>query len=417
MFDRPNGNRAVVSVAMLGARMHFAVPRIFAEAGILHTFYTDFYVGNKKVLNRLVDLVPSDVMPTSWNRLTGRIGEGIPQERVISFDSLGFWYYFKRRRQQIPSGLPTLFADVNQRFGNRVVRSGLNGSKLIWGFNRASLEIFRHARERGIRCILEQSTAPRKLELTLMNQEIQRWPNWADEKSPQGMDPLIERERAEWEFADQIVCPSDFVARALQAEGVCGEKVAVVPYGVDTWYFDPPASRSKQTFNVLFMGEVGLQKGVLYLLEALRSLNRQRSIRAKLVGPIALERERLSEYRNWCEISGSVPRGAVRALYHWADVLVLPSVCEGSATVTYEAMACGLPIITTANSGSLVRDGIDGFVVPVCDSAELRARITLLCDDEQLRSQMSAAANQRTNEISLEAYGQRLLRTLSVLTD
>jgi glycosyltransferase involved in cell wall biosynthesis len=166
--------------------------------------------------------------------------------------------------------------------------------------------------------------------------------------------------------------------------------------------------------HVLFVGEVGLRKGVPYLLDALRALDEPRNIRAKLAGPVALSRRQLRRYGRWCEFIGAVPRSGILDLYRWADVLVLPSVCEGSATVTYEAMACGLPIITTPNSGSLVRDGIDGFIVPVRDAEALRSRISLLRHDQQLRVRMGAAARGQIGEISLEAYARRLLKALEI---
>lgn len=62
---------------------------------------------------------------------------------------------------------------------------------------------------------------------------------------------------------------------------------------------------------------------------------------------------------------GRVPRAEMKDLYNWADVFVLPSICEGSAMVTYEALLAGIPTITTDNSGSIVRDGIDGAIVPI----------------------------------------------------
>jgi len=156
-----------------------------------------------------------------------------------------------------------------------------------------------------------------------------------------------------------------------------------------------------------------LRKGVPYLLEALRALDRPAQIQAKLVGSVALQRQPLSRYERWCEIVGSVSRQEILNAYQWADVLVLPSLCEGSATVTYEAMACGLPIVTTPSSGSLVRDGIEGFVIKARDTEKLRSRLALLCDDFELRLQMSAAAIERREDISLAAYGKRLLGALA----
>ena len=168
---------------------------------------------------------------------------------------------------------------------------------------------------------------------------------------------------------------------------------------------------------MLFVGEVSLQKGIPYLLEALRSINRPKSIKAKLVGQVLLDRQRLNHYSNWCEVTGPIPRSQIRALYEWADILVLPSLCEGSATVTYEAIAAGLPLIVTPNTGSLVRDGVEGFVVPIRDSRVLAERIEMLCDDIDRRAAMADAAAQRTQEVSIEAYAERLLRALSLTND
>ena len=66
-----------------------------------------------------------------------------------------------------------------------------------------------------------------------------------------------------------------------------------------------------------------------------------------------------------------------------ADVFVFPSLFEGSAVVTYEALACGLPSVVTPNAGSVVRDGLEGFVVPPRDVEALAARMEQLGDDPQ----------------------------------
>jgi glycosyltransferase involved in cell wall biosynthesis len=91
---------------------------------------------------------------------------------------------------------------------------------------------------------------------------------------------------------------------------------------------------------------------------------------------------------------------------------VFPSLCEGSATVTYEALAAGLPVITTPHAGSVVRDGREGFVVPIRDVDALAARIDLLAGDPELVAQMSRAARQRSREFSWPRYGERLVSAL-----
>ena len=399
---------------MLGARMHFALPSILADAGLLHTLYTDAYLGNKAWLRSAINMAPEKLKPKVLKQISGRVAERIPPDRIVSFDLLGLSYFWKRRQPLRSADLAKLFAQVNTSFGNRVVRAGLSDTRYILGFNGAALEIFAHARERGIRCILEQTIAPRKLELQICREENQRWPNWQTEISASSTDHIAEREAAEWKLADQIICGSQFVADALRREGVAAETIRVVPYGIDLQVFRPAPRHQEAKLKILFVGEVGLRKGVPYLLEALRALDRPQQIQAKLVGAVTLQTEPLKRYARWCEFVGSVSRREILDFYQWADVLVLPSLCEGSATVTYEAMACGLPIITTLASGSLVRDGIDGFIVPAGEAKSLQSRIGLLGEDLQLRTQMSRAAIERREEISLAAYGERLLNALAV---
>ena len=193
---------------------------------------------------------------------------------------------------------------------------------------------------------------------------------------------------------------------------------SVVPYGVDTDHLQPGHNMtSSKDLNVLFVGEIGLRKGVPYLLEALRAIDSPESVHAKLVGPVAIHRNCLARYDRWCEVVGPVPRSLMSELYDWADVLVLPSICEGSATVTYEAMARSIPVITTPNSGSLIRDTVEGFIVPIRDHRAIQEKLELLRDDGGLRLSMANAATERAREASLEAYGKRLLEVLALGTN
>ncbi|NET53986.1 MAG: glycosyltransferase family 4 protein, partial [Merismopedia sp. SIO2A8] len=123
--------------------------------------------------------------------------------------------------------------------------------------------------------------------------------------------------------------------------------------------------------RILFAGSVGLRKGIPYLLQALRLLKGKIPFTCKVAGSIDIKLQRVKEYSDVCNFLGRVPRSQMADLYTWADVFVLPSICEGSAMVIYEALNWGLPVITTYNSGSIVRDGIDGFIVPIRDAAAI----------------------------------------------
>jgi glycosyltransferase involved in cell wall biosynthesis len=131
-----------------------------------------------------------------------------------------------------------------------------------------------------------------------------------------------------------------------------------------------------------------------------------------MVGPAPLWPRALAALREDLDLVGSVPRPEMARHYAWADVFVLPSLCEGSATACYEAMAAGLPVVATPNAGSVVCDGADGFIVPIRDVGALVARLALLAGDRERLREMSERARRRAAAFTLERYGERLLKAL-----
>jgi glycosyltransferase involved in cell wall biosynthesis len=113
---------------------------------------------------------------------------------------------------------------------------------------------------------------------------------------------------------------------------------------------------------------------------------------------------------------GRVPRDQIAGEYQQADVFVLPSLAEGSAEVTYEALAAGLPVITTRASGSVVRDRVEGRIVPERDPAALADAIEQVVGDRALRDRMAVAARARARDYTWPRYGERLIGALRSMT-
>ena len=128
-----------------------------------------------------------------------------------------------------------------------------------------------------------------------------------------------------------------------------------------------------------------------------------------MVGAVQVLPEAERQLRAHIRLTGAVPRTEVAAQYAWADVFLLPSLCEGSATATYEAMFQGRPVICTPQTGSVVRDGIDGFLTPARDSAAISEKLTLLAGKPGLLAEMSENARWRSAGFTLEKYGERLI--------
>lgn len=408
-----------VCVAMIGARMHYAVPRLLHEAGLLDRFFTDGYIGNKPWLQTALSAVP-DVFRLEWiQRMLGRKETQLPSTRVTSFDLLGVRIALALRNARTDAERERIFAETNAQFGKSILRHGFGSANTVWGFNTASLELFKAAKASGLRCILEQTILPRTLERQLLTQVGAEWPDWQPgfhEGSGQGR--LADRETAEWELADQIVAGSDFVMQGLIQCGVPKEKIHVIPYGVDSSRFGPTRGNTESDgpLRVLFVGEVGLRKGAPYLLEALSRIGRNQ-VEARFVGRIALDPAKLATYSGIAEFIGPVPRTEMPAHYHWAQLFVLPSIVEGSAVATYEALMSGLPVVATPNTGTIVTHGQNGMIVPAKDIDALTSAITMYCRDRALFERNATFSKETFGAIDVKRYGRDICKLVNIYND
>ena len=193
---------------------------------------------------------------------------------------------------------------------------------------------------------------------------------------------------------------------------------AVIPYGVRLDSFQPleGSTRAADTFDILFVGQVSLRKGVPYLLEAFAKVRHPRK-RLRILGPMFPHMKPLLAHLRMehVEIVGAVSRQELVRYFSSSHAMVLPSLEEGLALVQGEAMACGCPVIATPNTGSedLFTDGKEGFIVPPRDAIALADRLQQLADDPALQQQMSAAALDRVQHLGgWNDYGDRWAQLL-----
>jgi glycosyltransferase involved in cell wall biosynthesis len=394
----------------LGARMHYAVPRLLHASGRLERFHTDIYAGLGG-WPRLLTVLSEKWRPSGMRRLLGRAATGVPGALIRSYPLFGLSYYARRRRAKSQETIDQVHLWAGKTFGEKVVRSGFGEASAVYAFNTAGLEILSAARRRGLFTVLEQTIAPRFVEEDLLADAEARYSGWEPKRlKGAGTAALAQREREEWEQADLIVCGSDFVKDGIERYGGPVERCVVMPYGVDSNFAPRIGERREGPLRVLTVGQVGLRKGAGSVLEVAKALGGMAEFR--WVGPVSLLDDARAEMARHVELTGTVARTDIMKHYAWADVFFLPSICEGSATATYEALACGLPVVTTPNAGSTVRDGVDGFVVAIYDVSAMAKRLRQLHEDRSLLRRLSQAAALQSEEVSLTAYQQRFLRLL-----
>lgn len=215
----------------------------------------------------------------------------------------------------------------------------------------------------------------------------------------------------EFDIADYLVVPSSYARDTFTAEGYPEERIFVNPYGADPTQFHSDRKQDK-IFRVLFVGQITARKGVHYLLRAMSELRLPNS-ELLLVGTAdPLFAPVLARFEGTFRHVGDVPKVELMQYYNRSSVLVLPSIADAYALVVLEALACGLPVIVSANTGAkeMVRDGEDGFVVPIRDVEALKQKILLLYEDPETQQKMAEAAAQRASQFTWDGYARRALQ-------
>ena len=412
-----NTNELRVAVALLGARCHYAVPRILFEHGALSALYTDIHSSDWPA-RLLSALLKREWLPGAARRLIDRRIDEIPPGLIKSFPSFGLANAWRHSRATTSGNTLLRFAQDNERFCRRVLKNGLGNANSLYVYNGAGLELMQFARRNGIRTIHEQTIAPYNLVEPMLEKERSNWPGWeVCEAKRDDWKVLADRECQEWELADSIICGSTYVVAGIRKSLSCDVSCSVVPYGVTlpSDGVERQEVRSRK-LRVLFLGTVELRKGIQYLAQTAEMM-KSSEVEFRAVGPIRISEHAFQSASRNIEFAGPVHRSQLMEQLGWADVFVLPTLAEGSAIVVYEALAAGLPVITTANSGSVLRDGIEGFLVPAHDPNAIQVCIESYLSNPELVPQQSRAALARATEFTVPKYGVRLMEIIESLSE
>lgn len=244
-------------------------------------------------------------------------------------------------------------------------------------------------------------------------------------QSDQNPGDLLPRKMAAARF---VATCTDANRRHLEALSPRPGIVRTIYHGLDTQYFAPPAGKiDADVPTILAVGRLVEKKGFRYLIEACAVLKSAGCrFRCLIVGEDGNQRpeiERLVAMHDMADIvtlRGPVTHGALRQLYAEAAMFVLPCLVasdgdrDGIPNVLAEAMAMGLPVITTGVSGipELVRAGRDGVIVGDRDAAALAEALHELLQDPARRRRLGEAARARVLDIFDARSTTVALRTL-----
>lgn len=382
----------------MGARMHYAVPAVLARRGMLAELWTDMHADDWPA--RVAQwALPCSLRPGLINGMLGRrMPPEIPRHCVSSFPVRTMWHRMGGR-----------YVDLS--ISRQLLKRGFGSARGLYSVTFGDVEVISAAKQSGLSVAFEQVIHPGNP--AIMAEERSRFPGVEPQECPENDELYLNTHRRIWSQCDSILAPSDYVRTGIEGLGGGRCKVHLVPYAVDDSWM--AAKARPEVGRVVFVGSVGLRKGSHYLAQASRLLKQRRvPCEIRVVGP-AGDRVMANPLFSGPTYIGQIPRSEVRQEFLRADLFVLPTLVEGSATVHIEALACGIPVVTTPSCGTFIRDGVEGFLVPIRDAAALADRIEEVVTNRRLRVEMGVRAKQLAlREHTWERYEERLVEVLSL---
>jgi glycosyltransferase involved in cell wall biosynthesis len=309
----------------------------------------------------------------------------------------------------------------HDRCGEKILLSRRRRFDVVHAWPSGATRTLRAAKALGIPAFLERPNAHTAYAFEVVQRECARLGIELRDSSPHAFNAAkVAREEREFASADALLCPSEFVAATHAARGEPESRLLRHRYGYDPTRFGPaPAPRPPEApLVVAFVGRLEPRKGVHLALEAWRRADLPKSARLLLCGAMEPGYDRIVgpmiaqpavEWRGHVTDPAQVMRES--------DALVLPSLEEGSALVTYEARGCGAILLVSDSSGARVTDGYDALVHRTGDCNELAEHFRSLAYDHALRQRLRANSVAGLEELTWDAASGALLEAYRIGAD
>jgi glycosyltransferase involved in cell wall biosynthesis len=285
----------------------------------------------------------------------------------------------------------------------RLAAGRLGSNDVVHGYEHASLELFRKARDRRTATVLHVSSVHPSFHDAIFDREYERHPEFKSSVSwrlRERRHRRDERRIAEYALADLIIVPSALSKRSLVENGLPSDRIETVALGASPENRAPAMQTAHAgPMRVLYAGKVSFHKGCHLLLEAWAHLSSKDAV-LTLAGQNDLAAAPFAV--RGTEFTGAVSQADVFQLMDSADLFVLPTLCDSFGMVITEALTRGLPVLTTANAGAadLIDEGVNGWVVPAGDLRSLHERLAWceshVDDLRAMRPRVRASAVERT---------------------
>ena len=286
---------------------------------------------------------------------------------------------------------------------------------IIHAWPLGALQTIKAAKRLGIPVALERCNAHTRFAYEVVQKECERIgvPLPADHEHAFNAEKL-RHEEEEYALADAILCPSDFVAKTFLDKGFPPEKLARHQYGYDEKVYYPHLGERNGNagLSVLFVGGCAPRKGLHFALDAWLQSSARNDGTFLIAGAfVPGYAERLAAQLAHPSVRVLGYRNDIPELMRNSDVLILPTIEEGSALVTYEARGSGCVLLVSDAAGAVCDNEENGLIHAAGEVYTLKGQINMLNEDRNLLERLRNSSLATTGAITWSAAGGKLVQT------
>jgi starch synthase len=283
---------------------------------------------------------------------------------------------------------------------------------IFWGFQGSCFDSLISAKESGKLAIYELPSAYVLAMQSILEEERELHPDWSDSFAQLNLsDDYLNRLNDEPRIADKVIAPSTFCKNTLIKGGIDDSKISTLFLGVEIENIPfIETGNQNRPLRILYVGRISQAKGIVYLLDAIKEFKTS-EVQLTLLGYVHGSGHGLKKYKDLFQLQPSISQNELFKRYHEYDVLVFPSVFEGFGFVIIEALAVGLPVITTANTvgPDVIEHDKNGYIVPIRDSNAIAECIRILLNKSNDEfKQMRIYSRQSAMRFTWDKYKERL---------
>jgi glycosyltransferase involved in cell wall biosynthesis len=408
MGSTQNSRRVIV--VHRGARDGYQVAAALAGAGLLERLVTDLYWPRDRPWASLLH-------PSVQRVFARRNHPGLPSSLVHQTPVSGITSFVLEKIKALPFELRRkAIRSTDATLGRVAGKLAAETNSWLLSYSYYGYDAFRsygqpgslfqlHPHPLSVRRILERELADHPDCAVSLRKE------WELSLPREDFDRLI----VETRIAKQFLVASSFTRRTLIENGALPQSIQVIPYGVDLRRFTPPETPREISgpLRLLFVGTITQRKGIKSLLDALHLLGGapvELTVCGRVIDDLAI----FKPFEKQVRLRPSVGFEELPPVYRAADLFVFPSLAEGFGHVLLEALASGLPVLSTTHTAApdLIEEGREGFVIEPRRPDLIASRIEWAIQNRRQLREMQLAARSRAEQFTWQRFRQGVVEAV-----